>query len=689
MPHKDNDVQAIVQRQIEQAKQWRDEYLDPVQAKATDYYLRRPFGNEQEGRSRVVTSELLEAVLTIMPSLMRVFFGSERVVEFKPYGPEDVDTADQQTDYINYVFSEDNPGFLTAYSAFKDALVRLFGVVKWWWEDAEEVVGSEHTGLTQDQVMVLAEDPDIRDLEVVEGDTPDLFDVSVRRVRSNGRVRVEAVPPEEFLFSPSARSLKDARMVGHVRNVSADYLISLGIDPEVVDAAKGGSDDDALVSQDDLKAARRIDRDDQTFTEDEGDEATREVLFAEIYTRLAVEVKDDDEEAAVGRTELRKVWAIGDDHEVVLNEPANDAPFAMFMVDPEPHTIVGLDIAHRVMDLQLIKSAILRGLLDSLTLSLNPATEVTDGEVNMKDVLNPEVGRIIRVRKPGQMREVITPFVGKEALPVLEYLDEVGDDRVGARSPGLDADSLQSSTKAAVTAAVQASQQQLELIARMLAETGMKDMFKGLLRLVVQHQDEPRTVRLRNEFVRVDPRQWDADKDVVVNTALGTGLVEEKLVLLGEIAAKQEQLLLNGAPIASWSKYRNTLGRMAELAGFRNSQEFFPQFGPEEEAAFQQAQAQAPKPPSDTEVLLQIEMAKIQAKSAEEQGKLQVKVAELQLEREKIAGELAIKAGQLAEKEQADRAKAALEEQRLRLDRETSAIDALGTLSKTRVGDDA
>ena len=663
-----DEVESLVKRMIEEAIQWREEHIDPALEKATKYYNAEPYGNEKEGRSAVVTSEVRDVVQSVLPSLMRVFFGSERVVEFKPFGPEDEAVAQQQTDYVNYIIQEDNPGFLVLYAALKDALVRKMGIVKAWWEKSSRVVGSEHTGLTQEQVDGLLMDPTL-EVDILDVAADGTLDVAITREELDGRIRIAAVPPEEFIFSPGARSIEDARLVGQVRDVPADELIAMGVPPDMVERARRSVDQ--RLGDDTLDAARRIDRGARSTFVDEQDDSTLPVSFAEVYVKLDM---DDD-----GIAELRKVQMVGG--ELFTNEVVDCVPFAIFQMDPEPHTMIGLSLADYAADIQLINSQITRGMLDSLTQTLNPAVEVVEGMVNMKDVLNPEVGRIIRVRQAGQMREVATPFVGQAALPVLEYMNSVLENRTGRSkaAAGLDADALQSSTKAAVAATISAAQQRTELFARVFAETGMRDLMKLILRLVVQHQDGPRTVRLRNQYVEVDPRHWDADKDVVINVALGTGLVEEKLQMLAQIAAKQEQLLQAGIPLTTLSKLRNTYARMVELAGFRNSDEFFEPFGPEQEQAYAQAQA-ANKKPDEVEALLQIEQAKIQARLQEKQMDVQVRLAQLELERARTVRELALKETEVGQD-------AAFEAERLEIERETQAIDRLRTLSQTRIGE--
>jgi len=246
----------------------------------------------------------------------------------------------------------------------------------------------------------------------------------------------------------------------------------------------------------------------------------------------------------------------------------------------------------------------------------------------MDDVLNTEVGGIIRMRAPGMVQPFSMPFVGQQAFPMLEYMDSMRESRTGITkaAAGLAADSLQSSTRAAVAATVSASQQRLELIARIFAETGMKRLFSGLLRLAMQNQLPDRMVRLRGKFVPVDPRGWDANMDVVVNVALGGGTDESKVAVLTTILQKQEQILQQAGmenPLVSLSQYRNTLAQILALSGFKDASQFF-----NDPAQMPPMPPQQPKP-SPEEMLAQAQMASIQAD-------IQKKAAELDLRREEM-----------------------------------------------------
>lgn len=654
-----DERQSLIRAMIEEAVQYRQENLDPDQAEATDYYFARDFGNEEQGRSQVVMSEVRDAIQAILPSLMRVFAGPERFVEYRPRGPEDEDAARQATDYVNFVLMEDNQGFAMLHAAFKDALVRKTGIVKWWWEDRTKREVSHHSGLSDEAIAViqsqLGEEDEVRDLERAEDGT---LSLKLVRVNRDGRARVTTIPPEELIFSPSARSIEEARLVGHSRYLHADELVEMGVDRAIVERHAGRQSIDTFDDQ--LEDARRFDegaRRDRSF-EDAQDKATRPTRYVEAY--VLVDWDDD------GDAELRRVACIGDTCEIVEDEEVDERPFAILTPDPEPHTLIGQSIADYLKDLQKIKSMVWRGMLDSLALSLDSRVAAQEGEVNLGDLLNPEIGGVIRTRRrPAEvLQEFSHRFVGADALPMLQMLDEVKENRTGISkaAAGLDADALQSATKAAVAATLSAAQQHIEMIARVFAELGLKPVFKGLLRLIVKHQDFARTVRLRNEWVQVDPRHWDATMDVTVNVALGAGQIEEKLQLLALVAGKQEQLLATGSPLVSNVEYRNTLSRFVELAGFKNSAEFFRPWGPQQEAQLQQALAQQPQQPDPNMALVEVERLRAQAEIA-------VDAAKLQLERQKFQDESDRKRDELAQE-------FALRERELELKYQAQILDA-------------
>jgi hypothetical protein len=597
--------------------------------------------------------EVRDTVSAMLPSLMRVFFNSENVVEFTPRGPEDVKSAQQATDYANYVFQNDNSGFLTTYAIFKDALVRKCGIAKFWWEDEERVRIEEYTGLDEQTLQMLMQEPgaevqivmsypdpsmDEMQMETVDPMTgmpiampaPMLHDVQIKRITKDGRIKIMAVPPEELLLDRRARSFDDATIIAHRQMATVADLIAMGYDQEEIEENLMSND---LDSNDEYLARQPLST---TFgTNDAANPMMRRVLYVEAYARVDY---DGD-----GIAELRKVCCMGAGYKMVRNLPASYIPFADFPCDPEPHTspLEAMSIFDITRDLQEIKSEILRNTLDSLAQSIHPRTAVVEGQVNIDDVLNNETGAIIRMRAPGMVQPLTTPFVGQAAFPMMEYMDQIKEDRTGMSKAamGLNADALQSSTKAAVNATISASQGRIELTARILAE-GMKKLFKGILFLVTTHQDKARMVRMRNEWVQIDPRGWDAGMDANINIALGNGDTNERLQALMMILAKQEQILQQLGPtnpLVTPQQFSNTLRKIVELSGFKDSSSYFQNIP----ADYVPPAPPQPKP-SPEEILAQVQAESIKAD-------IQKKAADLELQRQQMIMDDDLKRDQMAQ----------------------------------------
>ena len=644
-PMDDTELQGIVSGELEDAVSYIDSDVSPIRAKGTEYYRGDPFGNEEDGRSQVVAMEVRDTVSAMLPSLMKVFFSTENVVEYVPRGPEDVAGAQQATDYANYIFTADNNGFMTTYALFKDSLVRKCGIAKYWWEEVEEVKIEEYSGLDDQTLQVLMQEgaevkivvsypepgavAQIDPTTGMEMPAAMVHDVEIKRNTKDGRIRIMAVPPEELILDRRARSFDDAGIIAHRQMATVSDLIAMGYDQDEIEENISSTD---LDSNDEYLARQPL-----STTMGAGDSMNpmqRRVLYIEAYMRIDF---DGD-----GIPELRKICCMGSGYTMVRNLPASYIPFVDFPCDPEPHTspLEAMSIFDITHDIQEIKSEIMRNTLDSLAQSIHPRTAVVEGQVNIDDVLNNETGAIIRMRAPGMVQPFSSPFVGQPAFAMMDYMDQMREDRTGMSKAamGLDPDALQSTTKAAVAATVSASQSRLELQARILAE-GMKKLFKGILYLMTTHQDKPRMVRLRNEWVQIDPRVWDASMDVNVNIGLGNGDVNEKINALNIIMQKQEQIMAQFGPmnqIASLPMYIRTLQKAIELSGYKDASSYFNTLP----ADFQMPQEQPQQTPE--QVLAQVQAQSIQAD-------IQKKAAELELQREKMIRDDDYRRDQLAQ----------------------------------------
>ena len=669
-PMDDKELEGLIASLIEGAQDYIDLQEAPDRVQASDYYHGKPFGNEEDGRSQVVSMDVRDTVSLMLPQIMRTFFGSERVVEYVPRMPEDVLAAQQATDFVNgVVLGQDNPAFSICYNAIKDSLVKRVGVIRVDWERREEVSYEEYTGLDDQGLEAILSgldeestavtsypdpsfvpppeppqqvSPDGQPIEQPPIQAPMLHDVVVRQTKEDGNIVLDALPPEEFIIDRRARSIEDSAIVAHRRYLSVSELVQMGYDyDDMLDLA--GDEDEFGTNTEFL---RRHPVANYADSEQVG-EANRKVLYIESYAKIDY---DGD-----GVSELRRFCTAGSHHKLLHHAPVNDLPFILFNGYPEPHTWKGQSVADLLMDVQKIKSAVLRNMLDSLAKSIHPDTEVVEGQVNKDDVTSNKVGKIIRTRAPGMVRELTKEFSGREAFPMLDYLDQVKEDRTGMSkaSMGLNPDALQSSTKAAVSATVAASQAQIELLCRVYAENGMKPLFKKILHLLHRHQDQARMVRLRNEWVPIDPKSWDAGMDVSVNVALGLGTTEERMMMLAGVAAKQENALEKLGPenpLVNYKQYHATLTKMTELSGFKDTQPFWT-----DPATYEPPPPEEPQPTAD-EIFAQAQADKVRADMENDKAKLALEREKMlmddDLDRDKMETDLEMKIKELENKYQ-------------------------------------
>jgi hypothetical protein len=648
----EGQIKGILENEIDNAIGYIETETTELRRKALDYYLRNPYGNEVEGRSQIVTGEVAEAIDGALPQLIRVFTTTEDIVYFEPQKPQDEESAKQATDYCNWVFYRENDGLLILHNWFKDALMQKVGVVKAYWDENTDVNVEKYSDLSEDELAMLLMDDSV-ELVSQEVDTDDVqvdefgtviprlsYDVKIKRRKDYGCVRIENVPPEEFLISKSARTIEDSPFVAHRRLMTRSELIAMGFKKKVVEA---------LPSYDDLQfTPERVARFSQGEQPDENislDPAMQVIEVYECYIRID---ENDD-----GMAELRRILYAGS--EILDDEECDLIPFHSLCPIPIPHKFFGQSLADRTMDIQLIKSTVTRQMLDNLYLTNNARVAVVDGQVNLDDALNATPGGIIRVKSAGAVQTIEVPAVTAQAFPMLEYMDAVQAKRTGVsdQQQGLDPDVLNNVSATAIAAMMKSNSGKLELIARIFAETGVKSLFKGILHLLGKYQDKEKIVRMRGKFVAFDPRTWANEYDVSVNVGLGSGDREQKLAMLQMINQKQEQIIQAygpANPLVSVAQYRDTLARMIEAAGFKDATAFVAEITPEVNAALSQPQPPAPDAQAEVaKMLADVEREKTQAKA-------QIDAAKLDLERQTLEAEYTRKGIEMQMKNQKDQA---------------------------------
>lgn len=648
------EVQALVSNLIQDASSFSSELSDE-RAELTRYYNAEPFGNEEEGRSRAILSVVRDTIRGMKPSLLRVVFGAEAPLDFQPTKPEGEDQARQATDYVRMVIELDNDGERILEDAMDDGLIREMGVVKWFWEEGEKEARKQR--LDEAGIEALAADPAVTLTSIGDADAEDGLAEVEYTIKTGGRARFVAIPNDEVLMDREATSIEDAILFGHRTEKTKGELIAMGLDKDVVEEFG-----DPVKVLDDT-AERQARFGDQTFlgAEPEAGDANAKTLYTEAYIKLDV---DGD-----GVAELRRICCIGSAYHVAVNEPAVERPFSAWSPITVAHALKGQGVSRLVAQPQLIESSLMRGGLDSLSASIFPRTWYRENDANLKDVLNTAIGAPIRTKSGSNAVGTFNhSFAGKEIFSFLEYYDQRVERSTGQSNgaAGIDADALQSSTPGAVDAAVTGSQQHVEMISRAFISQLLKPLYRGLYRQLVENQPQARVVRLRGEWVTVDPKSWDADLDVRVTAPLGAGLVQQRLQTLLAVKATQEQTLATLGPqnpLTTLGMYRNTLDDILKLGGFINIDKYFLKV---DDAALAAAAAEAAKqgPPPDPAMALA--QAQIQLEQQKAQADMQIKQFELQAKREEAAAKMQFEQALAQQKLEFEMYKARLEDDRQR-----------------------
>jgi hypothetical protein len=522
-----DEIKGVLSREIDDALGGLGSELSEERRRALQFYYGKPFGNEQEGRSSVVLTDVTDTIEWSMPNLMLMLADSHIIARFHPTKPEEEEAADQATEYINHVFLNECRGWELLYEWFKTGLLEKNGFVKVYVEERVEPKVDTYYGLDEEQVgLVLSEEgteaiEHTARVESIDGVPMELYDLKVRTRRPERRIRIDGIPPEECL---TARRLIDfddeVPFMAHRKKVTVSQLIAQGYDADTVAALP--SDDTPEYEQ------ARVERlsEDETFpvtTAERADAASREIWLTECYIRI-----DEDGD---GYAELRKITVVGENALTILDdEIINWNPFAYLCPIPMPHKFYGLSVADLVMDLQLIRSTLLRQTLDNLYLTNNSRVAVVEGRVNLDDLMVSRPGGIVRVREQGAVEPLAVQPHGPMAMNMLEFLEGVKENRTGITryNQGLDSSSL-NKTATGVTRIMNASYARLQLVAKVYAEVGMKQLFRLLLRSMVEGGMRKRVVKLRGEWVTVDPSTWNADMNVQVEVGLGVGQAAERV----------------------------------------------------------------------------------------------------------------------------------------------------------------
>jgi hypothetical protein len=648
----DDRLKSLLSQEIHSALTYDDTELSQKRAKALEYYRGTMSDTPaMTGRSSVVSMDVADTIGWMLPGIIRVFTASDRMAIYEPEKPQDEEFAKQATDYVNYVFTKDNPGYRIMWDATHDSLLLGNGIVKHWWDTQEEIETSEHSGLTEEQIAILqgdqwaevvAQKPGEPQVIMVPAPTGQMmemplqtFDVKVKRVVRSGRLRVECIEPEDFLLDRNATRIEEARFCAHRRDVTRSELIELGFDRDLVE--------NLPVDRFSNLQQEKISRDEASslFFNNVGDESMLTVELFECYVKADVDGDGIAETvrayyAGAGATGELLDWEVWDD----------DLPFSDIPCEPVPHRWDARSVADDTQDIQRVKTVLQRGLLDNTYWNNNPMTAAEEGSVVNPDVLrSPRFGATVYYKKGATPPAPLAiPYVGDKLLMALQHFDTVREMRTGvSRSTmALDPEALQNQTATAANNQKDAAYSQVELIARNQAELGWRRVFRQILKLIVKHQDRPRTIRLRDTWVEMDPRSWNANMDATINIGLGTGSRDRDMAMLNQILnvqmAMTDRLAQGGFSAQALEmvpKINMTAIKLAESAGIKNPDQFYLDIKPEMLEQMKQEAANRPDPEMQKEQVkaqtqLQLGQQQAQLDAQADQRKAQIEAVQMQ-----------------------------------------------------------
>ena len=639
MSDTEQELMSRIHEEISQSLGYDGE-ISIQREEAIKYYYALPFGNEVDGRSQYVDSTVQDTIEWIKPSLMRVFASGDEMVKFTPHGPEDVQAAEQATDYVNYVFTKDNNGWEILYSWFHDALLQKNGIVKVWWDEYPETQREEYRGLTDMEFEVLTGNKDVEVIEHEEYyEEVTYHNVVLHRQDTNGKIKIENVPPDEFLISREAKGIQDARFVCHRVKKTVSDLREMYPDNDFDVGELGAGYNEEVYN---AERMARYEFDDSFEwgggLNENGEEALREYWLHESFIKTDY---DDD-----GIAELRKVCSVGD--YIFSNEEVDKVPFVSITPLKIPHKFFGMSVADLVMDIQLIKSTLMRNLMDNAYNQNFGRYAVLEGQANLDDLLTQRPGGVVRVKSPNAIMPLATPPLQPESFQMLGYLDEVRESRTGVNknTQGINADALTSHTTAtAVNAVMTNAQSRVELIARQFAETGVKELMHCIYELLLKNQDKERVVMLRNQWVPVRPDMWNDKMDCTVSVALGNGSKDQQMAHLSQMLQFAGQAMQGGLPIVTPQNMYNLGAALIKAMGYQNIDDYLTPPPPPQ-----------PKQPTPEEQLAQMEMQVKQKELEIKTADIQLKAAKIQQESQKNAVDAQLKAEELALEREQNRA---------------------------------
>lgn len=544
-------------------------------------YMALPYGDEQEGMSQVVSTDIQDVIEADMPSLARIFLGSNDILEFKPNtdNPEEQKEADEKTKYINWLVRNRPDSFKTMHDWMKDAEIQKFGAVKFYVEECKKTEDKEYRGLDDDELaalkQTLEERRGVEKVDILETEKEDgLHNIKFRVTMKQQKVVIQGVPTEDFLITRNAKSKDSAPLVGDLTKVTRGSLIAEGYSKEDVKKLPvlGGDTNDRMKEI-------RFESQGGYLEVDAPTDLTPQQLAEEVHIANLYVLIDYDGD---GIPERRNIICSADCTVILSNEPYGIVPYALLSAVLMPHSAIGRSRAEITAPTQYVKTHLLRQVMDNIYQVNQPGTAVNDsnnGGVDLDDLLVHGPSRIVRVQgNPAEsIMPLVTPYIGDKALQVIQYIDYARAQSTGSlmASQGLDADKLHKETATRFEGVSDASEAKVELVARVYAETGFRELFEGLVWTVSHYQDEATEIMVLGKPLTIKPSSWKYEHNCTSLVGLGAGDNEQVLQNMTGVLQVQQGLLATGSPLVDQKKIYNTVATITKAMGKANVSAFF------------------------------------------------------------------------------------------------------------------
>lgn len=625
----DEQIEAACQQALKNSLGAPDSDVSRARERNLDFYNAEPIGElappEVEDRSDFVATDVADTVDGMLPSLMRMFIGSDDAVTFEGQGqPGSDEQAKLATAYANHVFYVLNDGVGIAHDWFKDALLQKVGFVQVWADEDSDDSKQKYEGQTPEQLLMLQAEGWQLEGEP-EADDQGLLTFTVVKHGRKRCVRVQSVLPSEMRVDINARWGADPDMMGRQFGRRRFELEQEGYDLSEVGDVPAEQAYGA-------RLAELGETDD--FSYGVPDRSHDMIDYAEVYIKLD---RDGD-----GTAEWLKVCLVGGKLGVVDGEAAiehvDDHPYCWICPIPRAHAFFGDCPADRAIEPQRLRTRTVRAIEDNMLLTVNQRMYVnTSADVNIDDVLDSRAGGVIRGAGPAgaAIQPIVQPNLGAPAYQFNEYVGSWAENRTGFNrySAGTDQNALNKTARGTELLTAKADMR-MELIARFFA-VGMRQMFAKVLKLSIQYQDVAEMVAINGQFVPINPSEFRNQFNVKINVGLGNGSKEQQA---NRIMGLMQMLQMGAqAGVVRPQHLSEAIRLYVEANEFKNPERFVdaePTGMPPNPQAFQQMQQQVQQQMAQMQQEMQRlsqENEGLKAERSAKDGDLAVKGAELQL----------------------------------------------------------